>query len=102
MNQLDASILQPANSAEINSQNFIVSFDSGEQVVLRRCCKFYGKERYEALNRMLNLLKSAGPRGRHRMHVSLLLTLISWFCASNQRGLLANALAPSRESARFL
>lgn len=56
------AVFQPSASAEINSQNYIVEFESGNRLLLRRCCKFVGKERYEALYAMLNLLRECGVR----------------------------------------
>lgn len=56
------SILQPTNSAEINSQNFIVTFESDKTLLLRRCCKFQGRERYESLHHALTLLREQGVR----------------------------------------
>ena len=56
------AVFQPSASAEINAQNYIVHFQSGQKLLLRRCCKFTGRERYEALYRMLRMLREQGVR----------------------------------------
>lgn len=56
------SILQPVTSAEINSQNFILNFESNKSLLLRRCCKFQGKERYQSLYNVLTMLRENGVR----------------------------------------
>jgi len=57
-----SSVLQPGTSAEINSQNFIITFESNKSLLLRRCCKFQGKERYESLYNVLAVLRGEGVR----------------------------------------
>ncbi|KAF3363168.1 hypothetical protein PHSC3_000355 [Chlamydiales bacterium STE3] len=54
------SILQPLKSAEINSQNFIISFDSGKKVLLRRCHRLQGEQNYQALNKLAKYLAKEG------------------------------------------
>lgn len=51
------SIFQPAGSAELNSQNFILRLSSDKQVLLRRCKRLQGKSNYEVLNKVLTVLK---------------------------------------------
>ena len=57
-----AAVFQPAASAELNSQNYIVHFQSGQKLLLRRCCKFTGLERYKALYKMLRILREHDVR----------------------------------------
>lgn len=56
------SVEQPKGSAEINSQNFKITRESGESVILRRCHRLQGKEKYQSLNRLFTLLKNDGVR----------------------------------------
>lgn len=54
------SIYQPTNSPEINSQNFRLTLQSGKQVLLRRCRRLQGQAKYEAVYKLLNLLRKEG------------------------------------------
>jgi hypothetical protein len=54
------AIHQPSGSAELNSQNFKLTLDSGKTVLLRRCQKFSGQERYQHLHYMFTLLRQEG------------------------------------------
>lgn len=56
------SIEQPCNSAEINSQNFKVIFKSGDKLLIRRCHKLKGLEKYNFLHDIFRLLKKDGVR----------------------------------------
>jgi hypothetical protein len=54
------AIHQPSGSAEINSQNFRISLESGQTFLLRCCRKFSGRERYIQLNTLFQLLQKTG------------------------------------------
>lgn len=54
------AIHQPSGSAELNSQNFKLTLSSGKTVLLRRCQKFSGQERYQRLHHMFTLLRQEG------------------------------------------
>lgn len=53
-------VQQPLHSAEINSQNFLVTLSSGDKLLLRRCSKFQGQERYASIYNMIKLLRAEG------------------------------------------
>lgn len=56
------SIEQPCNSAEINSQNFRVILKSGDKLLIRRCQKLKGLEKYNFLHDIFGILRENGVR----------------------------------------
>lgn len=58
VNETIKSISQPSHSPEKNSQNFIVEFESGKILVLRRCNQFQGSERYADIKKLLDNLRN--------------------------------------------
>lgn len=56
------SVHQPSSSAEINSQNFKITLESGKKLLLRRCHRLQGQEKYNSLYKMLNILRKEDVR----------------------------------------
>lgn len=56
------SVFQPSSSPEKNSHNYIVTFDTGEKMLVRRPFRCQGRERYAAMYAMLEVLKKEGVR----------------------------------------
>lgn len=56
------SIEQPCNSPEINSQNFKISTRAGDELLIRRCQKLKGLEKYTFLYELFKTLNKEGIR----------------------------------------
>lgn len=56
------SVEQPSNSREINSQNFRVLFSSGDKLLVRRCHRLKGVEKYNFLYKIFESFKKENVR----------------------------------------
>lgn len=56
------SVEQPCKSPEINSQNFRIITKTGNKLLIRRCNRLKGLEKYNFLHEIFELLKKEGVR----------------------------------------